>query len=295
MGTGRDLFGRRKDGTDFDVEVGLNAVQTEEGTMAMAFISDITERKHAEQKQQKLLDELESVNQELKDFAHIVSHDLKAPLRGIKSLTEWMADDFADKLDEDGKEQLELLDTRVNRMHNLIDGVLQYSRVGRVQETTEPVNLSELLPDIIDSVSAPENIEIKVQGQLPTVAIERTRITQVFQNLLSNAVKYMDKPQGHIQIACEQDTGMFKFSVADNGPGIEEKHFDRVFQIFQTLKPKDTFESTGVGLTLVKKIVEMYNGKIWLESKFTEGTTFFFTLPASQQIPAATAPQLAEP
>ena len=219
----------------------------------------------------------------MKDFAYIISHDLKAPLRGIKTLADWLSTDYADRFDQEGKEQMDLLRKRVTRMHNLIDGVLQYSRVGRIKEGLVPVDLNELMPNVIDMVAPPENIEIKVDNQLPVIESEPTRIMQVFENLLSNAVKYMDKPQGLIRIACVEENGFYKFSVADNGPGIEEKHFEKIFRIFQTLTSRDEFESTGIGLTVIKKIVEIYGGKIWLKSKPGEGTTFFFTFPKQKK------------
>ena len=131
-------------------------------------------------------------------------------------------------------------------------------------------------------VAPPENIEITIENELPVIECERTRIMQVFQNLLSNAVKYMDKPQGRVRIVCVEEDGFWKFGVADNGPGIEEKHFERIFKIFQTLSPRDEFESTGVGLTVIKKIVELYDGRIWVESEPGKGSTFFFTLPKKE-------------
>ena len=240
---------------------------------------EIAQRKKAEQRQAELLKKVESANKELKDFAYVVSHDLKAPLRGIKTLAQWISTDYTDRLDEDGKGQLNLLLSRVDRMHNLIDGILQYSRVGRVTEEKVQVNLSELIAEVIDMIAPPENISIGIENELPVIECERTRIAQVFQNLLSNAVKYMDKPQGQVRIGCAEEAGFWKFSVADNGPGIEEKYFEKIFQMFQTLAPRDDVESTGVGLTVAKKIVELYGGKIWVESKVGEGSTFLFTLP----------------
>ena len=228
------------------------------------------------------MEKIKSINGELKDFAYVVSHDLKAPLRGVSTITNWLAADYADKLDENGKEQLELLLSRVERMHNLIDGVLQYSRVGSRQEEKVPIELNELIPEVIDTIAPSEDIEITIENQLPEITFGRTRITQVFQNLISNAVKYMDKPQGQIKINCVEEEGFWKFSVADNGPGIEEKYFERIFKMFQTLIAKDEFESTGVGLTVVKKIVEMYGGRIWVESTLGEGSTFYFTLPKQE-------------
>ncbi len=243
---------------------------------------EVAVRKRAEQRQTQLLEELEKVNQELKDFAYVVSHDLKAPLRGIKTLADWITTDYVDKLDDDGKEQMHLLTSRVDRMHNLIDGVLQYSRVGRVEEEKVMVNLNERIPEVIDLIAPPEDITVTIENELPTIECEQTRIMQVFQNLLSNAVKYIDKPQGQINIGCIEENGFWKFSVADNGPGIEERHFEKIFQMFQTLSPRDEFESTGVGLTLVKKIVEMYGGRIYIVSEIGKGSTFYFTLPKQE-------------
>ncbi len=245
---------------------------------------EISERKKAEERQAQLLNQLESANKELKDFAYIVSHDLKAPLRGIKTLASWISGDYVEKLDQDAKEQFNLLLNRVDRMQNLIDGILQYSRIGRVREEMVWVNLNEVVADVIDMIAPPENIKITTVQELPRIKCENTRIIQVFQNLLSNAIKYMDKPQGHIQIDCaEEDNFWWKFSIADNGPGIEEKYFEKIFQMFQTLSPRDEFESTGVGLTVVKKIIEMYGGKIWVESKVGEGSTFLFTLSKQEE------------
>jgi signal transduction histidine kinase len=240
------------------------------------------ERKQAEQRQAELLEQLEKTNQELKNFAYIVSHDLKAPLRGIKTLVEWITTDYTDNLDDNGKEQMNLLTSRVDRMHNLIDGILQYSRIGRIEEEKVVVNLNELVPEIIDMIAPPENITITVENELPVIKCSRTRIMQVFQNLLSNAIKYMDKPQGLIKVGCVEVDGFWQFYVADNGPGIEEKYFEKIFQLFQTLAPRDESESTGIGLTVIKKIVELYNGKIWVKSKVGDGSTFFFTLPKQE-------------
>ena len=240
---------------------------------------NITERKQAELKQTELLEQLAGTNQELRDFAYVISHDLKAPLRAIRTLAEWLCADYQDKLDEQGKENLQLLGGRVNRMQNLIDGVLQYSRIGRTEQGTAPVDLRQIVPEIIENLGAPEHVSIRIESDLPTLEADTTRVTQVFQNLLSNAIKYMDKPQGNITVGCVEENGFWKFSVCDNGPGIEEKYFERIFKLFQTLAPRDSSEGTGVGLTITKKIVEMYGGRIWVESEVGRGSTFFFTFP----------------
>ncbi len=242
---------------------------------------EVVERKLIEEKQTELIKEIESVNQELKDFAYIVSHDLKAPLRAIGSLSDWLATDYQDKFDEDGREQLNLLKGRVKRMHDLIEGILQYSRVGRIKEKPVMVDLNKSVSEVIDLIAPPENIQITIENSLPNIVFEKTRIEQVFQNLLSNAIKFMNKPNGEIKINSVMENGCWKFSVADNGPGIEEKYFIKIFQIFQTLVPRDIFESTGVGLAVVKKIIEGYGGKIWVESKVGEGSTFSFTISSS--------------
>jgi two-component system, LuxR family, sensor kinase FixL len=275
----------KKDGRLIDVDISLSVLRNSEGQAAgsIGVIRDISERKQAELKRTRLLKEVENINRELNDFASIVSHDLKAPLRGIKTLATWISTDYADQLDETGREQLRLLLSRVDWMHQLIEGVLEYSRVGRVREERISVDLNELVPKIVEMVCAPRSITIEVQSGLPAVRCERTRITQVFQNLLSNAIKYMDKPQGTIKVGCVQDDGFWRFSVADNGPGIEEKHFEKIFKIFQTLSARNKSESTGVGLTIIKKIVELYGGQIWVESKIGEGSTFFFTFPMQQE------------
>jgi len=253
---------------------------------------DVTEAFRSRQRQTQLLHQVADINEELSHFAYVVSHDLKAPLRGIKLLTEWLCTDYRDRLGDQARENLDLLQSRVQRMHDLIDGVLHYSRVGRITEDVVAVDLDALLPGIIDLIAPPAHIAVRVEGRLPVIECEKTRITQVFQNLLSNAVKYMDKPAGEVVVACSEDADAWTFSVSDNGPGIEEKYFDRIFKIFQTLAPRDQFESTGVGLALVKKIVECSGGRIWVVSEVGKGSTFFFTFPKHRT--AATEPAAGE-
>lgn len=244
---------------------------------------DITDRKESERTLDRLVTELRNKNSELEDFAYVVSHDLKAPLRAIGTLAEWISTDYADRLDNDGREQLALLMQRVRRMHDLIEGVLKYSRLGRFKEERVPVDLSLLIPEVIDMVAPPEGLTVRVEGDMPVIVADRTRIQQVFENLVSNAVKFMDRPDGEIVVSVSRDNGYWRFSVRDNGPGIEEKYHEKIFRIFQTLNARDDFESTGVGLTLVRKIVTMYGGDVHVESKPGEGSTFVFTLPESER------------
>lgn len=279
IGIGREVLGQRKGGSVFPLELAVAEMYVGGRRKFTGMVRDISERKQAEEQRALLVHELESANEELKNFGYVVSHDLKAPLRAIGSLADWLSTDYADKFDDEGKEHMRLLISRVHRMGGLIDGILQYSRVGRVKETIIAVELNKLVREVIDLLAPPENIMVSIGNSLPTVMVEPTRIQQVFQNLLSNAIKYMDKPEGEIRIACVAEGRQWKFSITDNGPGIEQQHFEKIFQLFQTLAPRDRVESTGVGLTLVKKIVEMYGGRIWIESKVGEGSTFFFTLP----------------
>jgi len=223
--------------------------------------------------------DLNKSNKELEDFAYIVSHDLKAPLRGINQLSSWISEDYSKVLDKKGKEDLEMLRERTCRMNDMIQGILKYSRVGRTEEKAEKIDLNKLLEDVIDLLAPPDNIKITVEDKLPEYAADENRLTQVFQNLLSNAIKYIDKPKGLIKIGCTEEKNEWKFSVSDNGPGIEEKYWEKIFKIFQTLKSSQSDESTGIGLTIVKKIIDMYKGRIWLESSVGKGTTFYFTLP----------------
>ena len=204
-------------------------------------------------------------------------------MRGIRTLAEWISQDDANKLSDESREQFGLLVARVNRMQDLIDGILQYSRAGRVNEGRVRIDLGELVAEVIDTLVPPENVAITIEDELPVIELERIRVFEVFQNLLSNAIKYMDKPQGRIRIGCTGQDEFWRFSVSDNGPGIEERYFERIFQLFQTLSPHDDRESTGIGLTVVKKIVEMYGGEVGVESKLGQGSTFFFTLPRTQE------------
>jgi PAS domain S-box-containing protein len=241
-------------------------------------LQDITELKIAEQVQIQMFEELEQATEELKDFAYVASHNLKAPLRNISSLAGWISDDCGEKLGEQGREHIKLLLSRVKRMYNMIEGVLQYSQAAR-REKGDKVDLNELLAGAIEDVDVPNNIEVIVKKNLPVVVCCPDGVRQVFYNLISNAVNFMDKPRGRIEIDWTQEHGYWRFSVADNGPGIEEKHFDRIFKMFQTLPSGDNRETTGVGLTITKKIIELFGGRVWVKSTPGRGSTFFFTVP----------------
>jgi signal transduction histidine kinase len=240
---------------------------------------------------------LERSNQELDDFAYIASHDLKEPLRGINTYSGYLLEDYGDKLDADGQSKLNTLQRLTRRMESLIESLLTYSRVGRTELAVQDTNLSEVLTEILDSlvvVLQECGVEIRIPQPLPTLYCDRVRVGEVFRNLITNAMKYNESPEKWIEIGFRNgsaggaDSGgngvptkefPTIFHVRDNGIGIREKHLNSVFKMFKRLNARDQYGGgTGVGLTIVKKIVERHGGRIWLESTFGEGTTFFFTL-----------------
>ena len=259
----------------------------------MGVVEDIRKRKQAEESLRlravelswtaqtlaKTTNVLRKRNLELDQFAYVVSHDLKAPLRAIANLSSWIEEDLSDSMTEDTLHQMNLLRGRVHRMEALIEGLLQYSRVGRIQVASETVKAENLLAEIIDSLAPPSGFEVKIEPGMPTFVTERLPLQQVFANLISNAIKHNRAESGYVKISVKELDDFYEFSVTDNGPGIAPQYHDKVFVIFQTLEARDKVENTGIGLSLVKKIVEGQGGSISLESAEGEGATFGFTWP----------------
>ncbi len=217
-------------------------------------------------------------NQELDSFVHIVSHDLKAPLRAIANLSVWIEEDL-DGLSAHTTEQMNLLRSRVHRLETTIDGLLQYARVGRQDSQLELVSVAELLAEVIESIAPPPTFKIDISAQLPTLETNRLLLSQVFANLISNAFKHHDRPDGSIRISSRVQGNFYEFGIADDGPGIPPQDRDRIFVIFQAANPQKNPDSSGIGLSIVKKIVEAESGTIRLESELGKGTTFYFTWP----------------
>ncbi len=225
---------------------------------------------------------LQQSNKELDQFAYVTSHDLKAPLRGISNLSQWIEEDLGDRITPEAHEQLNLLRGRVQRMEDLINGLLEYAHVGRTKTRLERVDVAALLADVIDWVGPPPEIRIDVEPGMPVFKTDRLRLQQVLTNLVENAVKHHGKPTGKISVRCETQDPFFRFSVSDDGPGIDLKYQDRIFGMFQTLLPRDRLEGTGIGLSLVKKVVESKGGKVAVNSAAGQGATFSFTWPREE-------------
>ena len=220
---------------------------------------------------------LKKRNEELDRFAYVTSHDLKAPLRAIANLASWLGEDLEDQIPEENQQQLRLMQSRVKRMDGLIQGLLEYSRVGRKNTPVKVVNVGDLIKEAIDSLSPPPGFKFVVPSNMPTIKTKVILLQQVFSNLIGNAVKYHHQDQGTIIISFRDVGTFYEFTVSDDGPGIDPQYHNRIFGIFQTLQARDTVESTGIGLSIVKKIVEDKGGKIGVKSQLGEGTAFYFT------------------
>ncbi len=269
---------QKKDGSTFTAKTNVSAVRDVSGTIKyqVALIEDMTEQLEQQQKEKQLLSDLEKSNRELNDYAHIVSHDLKSPLRSISSLLSWLQEDYADAFDENANTTFNMLHKKVEKMEQLINGVLEYASIDRIEKKTYNINLNKIVQDIVEVIYVPKHIEVHIINKLPTVRGDEFRLQQLFQNLLSNAIKYNDKEKGLIEISCEEQKKFWEFSIKDNGMGIEQKYFEKIFNVFQSLE--NDASSTGIGLSIVKKIIDFYGGKIWLSSQPGTGSTFFFTL-----------------
>jgi signal transduction histidine kinase len=231
---------------------------------------------------EKNFNELKKKNNELDQFAYVVSHDLKAPLRGISNIISWLEEDHEKDLVPEIKSNLELIKGRTLRLENMINGLLEYARVGRLTPVLEEVDTSQLLNELVE-ILVPKSFDVLIEGNMPVLYTQKIHIEQVFSNLISNAVKYNDKLHGKIVIKVTEYSQYYEFSVTDNGPGIEPEYFEKIFQVFQTLKERDAFESTGVGLAIVKKILDDYNAEIKVRNEGFGGVTFTFTWPKKQE------------
>ncbi|MCW8889764.1 MAG: ATP-binding protein [Sedimenticola sp.] len=271
----------RKNGSSFPVSYTSTPIRDAKDQIKGAVVTfqDITERKAAENEIRRYTRDLEQSNQELDKFAYIASHDLKSPLRGIDQLASWITEDLGEQLNDETAEHLRLMRSRLNRMERLLDDLLTYSRIGRKAFVIKPVDVREMIEGLWSLHSVPEHFELKLTGEYPLFNTLETPLEQVFRNLISNSIKHFTGVKGIIEITASAQPSGYTFSIRDNGPGIEPKHQERVFGMFQTLRSRDDVEGSGMGLAIVKKIVENYGGTIRLESDGKHGTCFIFTWP----------------
>jgi two-component system, chemotaxis family, sensor kinase Cph1 len=250
-----------------------------------AFI-DITKNKDAEIKMKELVKELERSNKELEQFAYVTSHDLKEPLRMISSFTQLLERRYKGKLDQDADEFIEYIVNGANRMQRLLDDLLEYSRITTGPKKYEKVNLEDIVDECVNNLKIAINeTNAKIDyDPLPVVVANRTQMIQLFQNLLSNAIKFQSKTTPIVGISALKDEDRYVFAVKDNGIGIDPKYQKRIFKVFQRLHARNEYDGTGIGLSLIKKIVQYHNGNIWIKSELGKGSTFYFTLPIISNI-----------
>ena len=279
-----------KDSRVFWVEATMSVIKDDNGkSIGMRGVTmDVTSRRRSARALRRrakqlarMTRQLKRSNEELDQFAYITSHDLKAPLRGIANLSTWIEEDLGPAMTPEARKQMDLLRGRVHRMEALITGLLEYSRVGRVKGQRQDVDVAKLLAETVDLLAPADGVRVEIVGPMPTIAADRLRLGQVFMNLIGNALKH-GRAAGaapHVRVSAT-DAGRFvEFHVADNGPGIAPEYHERIFVIFQTLAARDKVEGTGVGLSLVKKIVQANGGSIRVDSAEGSGATFTFTWP----------------
>jgi PAS domain S-box-containing protein len=291
IGIGREVEGRRKDGSPVALELSVGEIRLGEGyRLFSGLMRDVTERKEAEAQRGDLIVQLRRSNQELEQFAYIASHDLRAPLRALSILPNWIRRD----LDQAGgaspaiSEHLSDMNTQVKRMDRLLTDLLEYSRIGRTRGSEVTIDPRQSVENVCDLVRPPSSFEVIVEGELPPVMAIPTEFELVMRNLISNALKHHDRNEGRIVIRGGKVEGGIWFEVSDDGPGIAAQHHERIFEMFSTLRSRDEVEGSGMGLALIKKIVERWGGRVSIASDPQErGATFRFTMPVASAREAA--------
>jgi PAS domain S-box-containing protein len=237
---------------------------------------DITDQYELSKQKEQLLRDLKSSNEGLQEYAHVVSHDLKSPLRSISALASWLEEDFAHKLGPEGLSQLALMQDKIASMDQLITGILRYSSIGSEKVSFEICHTLELINHLKTTMYWPEQIDLSFKGVMPAIMADKIQLQQLFQNLLSNAIAHVDKSMGQIEIGYSDLGELHEFSIKDNGVGIPKAYQEKIFEIFETLGTRSG--SSGIGLSIVKKIVQLHGGSIWVKSKYGAGATFYFTI-----------------
>lgn len=268
---------RRKDGSYFWAETRSRVVETLGEVYFLTAIIDVTERELQKQELEVFTKKLKKSNEELDNFAYVASHDLKAPLRAIDNLASWIEEDIDDK--NAVKKHIAMLSARSQRMGQLLEDLLQYSRIGRDQSKFQDIDCNIMVRDLFELSTPPDGFSLNIEGELPTFNTLIAPFEQVVRNIISNAIKHHDQQTGEIRVSCIDLPSTLEFIITDDGPGIEAKYHEKIFAMFQTLQARDETEGSGMGLAMVKKIVETYDGSISLISAPGEGTTFQITWP----------------
>ncbi|MEP7168735.1 MAG: hybrid sensor histidine kinase/response regulator [Bacteroidota bacterium] len=224
----------------------------------------------------KCFDKLGMMTKEMDHFVYIVSHDIKSPLRAIDNLATWITDDLAGTENQSVRENISLLKNRINRMQRLMDGISEFSSVGRINESKEPIDINKLIQYVIDTLVPPQGFKFEVQENLPVLFAEKTKLIKIFTHLINNSIIHHHKKEGIVSIMCSEENNKIRFTIKDDGPGIKPQYFGKVFEIFHTLVPKDHHETSGVGLSIVKKIIESHGEKVWFNA-VDSGTEIIFT------------------
>lgn len=286
MGAGRDLFGRRKDGTEIPLEIGLNPMRTDEGQFVLAAIVDISERKQAEADLRQSNEALERSNIELQRFAYVASHDLQTPMRNIASFVNLLQTTYADRLDTQGKDWIRRTVESINALQTLVKDLLNYSRIDSQQHAFERVALEEVFTHAVSLLQS----QIEESGaritcdRLPVVNGDRSQLAQLLLNLIGNGIKYRGDQAPVMHLALKRDPGGNSvFMLEDNGLGISKKYYQQIFEPFKRLHTQKEYPGTGVGLAVCRRVVQRHGGKIWVESEPGRGSRFYFTLPVTAE------------
>jgi len=280
MGVGRDLFARRKDGSEFPVEVGLNPVKTPEGFMVLSSVVDITARKQAEAQLEHLNQQLVAQNQELEAYAYAVSHDLRAPLRAIHNYADFLIEDLSARVSPDQRQYLTGITTAVCEAEELVSDLLELSRLNIHRTTSQPCSVETVVNTILQILNVSQDVHIQLPTTWPTVLGHEHLLKQIFQNLMSNGIKFNESSPKRIEVDWRPERyGFVRFFIRDNGIGIQAPYQEKIFEIFHRLHTHKDYDGTGIGLAIVKKAVTKLGGEVNVESEIGKGSVFSFTVP----------------